>query len=191
MKQKPVTENKRKDLRIQKTKNALTDAFYALMKQKNFEKITVDEICSSAMVSRPAFYTHFEDKYDFFDYASNRILQQFSAPSSGYGETINHLLDFLDENEDVVNSFYRSSSNSILMGIITENISTMLRNHVEQDIKSGVSYTAPPEIIVPTFTGALTGVCGWWVSSGRKVPKEEIVAALKDMLDKLIDRQCE
>ncbi len=74
------------------------------------------------------------------------------------------------------------------MGIITENISTMLRNHVERNIKSGISYGVDPQIIVPTFTGALTGVCGWWVSSGKKVPKEEMVQALNEMLDKLIDR---
>lgn len=188
MTQRTKAEDFKKDLRIRKTQRSLTDAFYTLMKQKNFEEITVDEICRKALISRPAFYSHFEDKYDFFSFATTKLLEQFSVPSSGYAETINHFLDFLEKNEDLVNSFYRSSSNSILMGIITENISTMLRNHVERDIKSGISYGVDPQIIVPTFTGALTGVCGWWVSSGKKVPKEEMVQALNEMLDKLIDR---
>lgn len=187
MTKKAEVRTPEKDLRVLKTQKSLLDAFYTLMKQKNFEEITVDEICRTAMISRQSFYSHFEDKYDFFSFATGKLMEQFSAPSSGYAETVTRFLDFLEENEDVVTSFYRSSSNSILMGIITENISTMLREHVEQDIRSGISYSAAPEIIVPTFTGALTGVCGWWVSSGKKVPKEEIVKAMKGMLDKLIE----
>ncbi|MCR4677095.1 MAG: TetR/AcrR family transcriptional regulator [Sphaerochaetaceae bacterium] len=180
-------DKNRFDLRVQKTEKSLLEAFYLLMKQKNFEEITVDEICRTALVSRPSFYSYFEDKYDFFSFATTALLQRFSAPSSGYVETVTHFLDFLEENEDVVTSFYRSSSNSILMGIITENISAMLSEHVQRDIESGVSYIADPQIIVPTFTGALTGVCGWWVASGKKVPKEEIADALRKMLDKLIN----
>lgn len=46
------------------TKQALADSLRALMREHTFDKITVDEICSLANVSRRNFYRHFQDKYE-------------------------------------------------------------------------------------------------------------------------------
>jgi AcrR family transcriptional regulator len=54
----------KEDLRIIKTRKALFSALSSLLKQYKFSKITVHDICTEALVSRTAFYTHFKDKYD-------------------------------------------------------------------------------------------------------------------------------
>jgi AcrR family transcriptional regulator len=55
---------KKEDVRIVKTKKALFSALLYLLERHSFVKITVNDICVEAMVSRTAFYTHFQDKYD-------------------------------------------------------------------------------------------------------------------------------
>ena len=52
------------DLRIIKTKKVLFDTLLKLMKQKNFEKIKVSDICDEALINRSTFYAHYEDKYE-------------------------------------------------------------------------------------------------------------------------------
>jgi AcrR family transcriptional regulator len=58
---------KREDLRVIKTRKALTSALYVLLQRQPFSKITVYDICMEALVSRTAFYTHFCDKYDLLE----------------------------------------------------------------------------------------------------------------------------
>lgn len=56
------------DLRVQKTYKALIETFNHLLQEKEFDKISVTEICDMAMIRRPTFYKHFIDKYDFISY---------------------------------------------------------------------------------------------------------------------------
>ncbi len=48
------------------TKEIISNAFLALVKEKNPDKITVIDICRKANVSRETFYYHFSDKYELF-----------------------------------------------------------------------------------------------------------------------------
>lgn len=56
------------DLRVQKTYKSLIDSFEGLLREKEFEKISVKEICDAAVIRRPTFYKHFLDKYDFLSF---------------------------------------------------------------------------------------------------------------------------
>jgi AcrR family transcriptional regulator len=55
----------KEDLRVKKTKKALYDAFMTLLSEKQFEDITVNELCDAAGVRRATFYKHYSDKFDF------------------------------------------------------------------------------------------------------------------------------
>ena len=57
-------DEKKKDLRIIKTRKALYNAFEELMKSKPFEQIKVSDICNEALINRSTFYDHYADKYD-------------------------------------------------------------------------------------------------------------------------------
>ena len=56
------------DLRVQKTYKLLVFAFDNLLREKEFEEISVTELCDAAMIRRPTFYKHFLDKYDFLTF---------------------------------------------------------------------------------------------------------------------------
>lgn len=54
---------KKTDLRVIKTREAIKEAFIALVEQKGFEAMTVKDITERARMNRGTFYAHYEDKY--------------------------------------------------------------------------------------------------------------------------------
>lgn len=50
------------DLRVERSKRLLTDAMIDLVLEKDFDAITVQEICDRADVVKHTFYRHFKDK---------------------------------------------------------------------------------------------------------------------------------
>lgn len=52
------------DLRIQKTKNSIFQAFVELRSKLPLEKITVKELTARAQISKQTFYLHYRDIYD-------------------------------------------------------------------------------------------------------------------------------
>lgn len=59
---------KKDDLRIIKTYKALQEALQRILEFRVFGRLTVNDLCEEAQLSRTAFYTHFRDKYDLLEY---------------------------------------------------------------------------------------------------------------------------
>ena len=55
------------DLRIIKTESSLKNALCNLVKERDFEKISVKDICEAAGINRITFYDHYKDKYDLLN----------------------------------------------------------------------------------------------------------------------------
>ncbi len=72
------------DIRVVKTRKAITDAFLAFRARKGIEKITVKELCEKAQVNKSTFYKHFRDVYDLSEYlegwAAEEIISSIRHP---------------------------------------------------------------------------------------------------------------
>lgn len=62
------------DMRKTRSRQYLTDALLDLMREKDFEGISVNEIVRKARVSRSTFYFQFEDKYHFLNQIIDDVL---------------------------------------------------------------------------------------------------------------------
>jgi AcrR family transcriptional regulator len=90
---------KKEDLRVVKTQKALLAAFGTLLERHRFSKITVYDICEEALVSRTAFYTHFNDKYDLLACWLEGLKKDlFCRFRTGTGEMEDVLHDFFRKN---------------------------------------------------------------------------------------------
>lgn len=83
------------DRRITKTKAAIREAFFSMIKEKSSPKITVTEIAKRANIDRKTFYLHYD--------STEAIVNEF------YQELINELLLILEKNDFFDHSFDVSS----------------------------------------------------------------------------------
>lgn len=64
------------DLRIQRTKAAIKEAFLELREKKPIEKITVTELTRLANINKATFYLHYSDIYSLSDEIENAIIDE-------------------------------------------------------------------------------------------------------------------
>lgn len=120
------------DLRIRKTYLALQNAFTALLEEKRFEDLTVNELCDRAMIRRTTFYKHFADKYEYFSFYVREMTATFQdqlAPDVAEGEVEAYLLHmsrelirFLKQHDKLVQNVKNSSVFPVLLSILLDQI---------------------------------------------------------------------
>src|SRR6185437_10669826 len=81
------------DPRVKRTHQLLQQAFLALLEERGFRAITVQDIAARATVNRATFYAHFEDKYALMDSFVREQFQQALARAlpAGAGFTLGNL----------------------------------------------------------------------------------------------------
>jgi AcrR family transcriptional regulator len=77
---RPPQKTKAKlDRRILKTRDRLGDALIALIQEKPFDSIRIQEVLDRAGISRSTFYTHYRDKDDLFLSDAEDFLEMFTS----------------------------------------------------------------------------------------------------------------
>ena len=58
---------KKKGLNVSRSKKAMYESFFKLIKNKDFSEISVQDIIADCEYSRSCFYNNFEDKYNMLN----------------------------------------------------------------------------------------------------------------------------
>lgn len=186
---------KKLDFRVQRTYKLLTDALIELLKEKDFDKMSVGEICERAMIRRATFYKHFADKYELFAFVIREIQDEFesridmnayerSHPQTFYAMVINYTIDFVEENMDMVKSILSSNSDK-LQTVLSDEIEFEIRMQLKQNQKDGVVLPAKPELIAAMITGSLIYSIKRWIKPNSNITKEEIISTCQMLANNL------
>jgi len=165
------------DRRILRTRDALGDALVALMHEKNFDEITVQDVLDRAGVGRSTFYVHYRDKDDLFLSDVEDFLESFSSALKRQDASTRRLLpvqEFFTHIREV-REFYAALVRSgkvndvlaLARGFIARSIDERLQMAgVEID---SVQRSAQAHALAGSFFSLLD----WWMDKGMKAdPKE-------------------
>lgn len=101
-----------------RTDKAIMQAFINLLKEKSFEKITVQDILDKTPVTRATFYAHYHDKYEI----AERMLEQFFLLRDTTRSKLEHVSS--SKMTSIVKKSYNSNQDLIeaLLKIHTEQV---------------------------------------------------------------------
>ncbi|MCF0136172.1 MAG: TetR/AcrR family transcriptional regulator [Lachnospiraceae bacterium] len=98
------------DLRIRKTLRSIDTALLENLNQYAFHKITVEMICSSAMINKTTFYKYYTDKYDLL----NKFIEKNLAEFKEALDSTDFILATTDTIDDpIYSSNFRKSAEAI------------------------------------------------------------------------------
>jgi AcrR family transcriptional regulator len=177
----PLAESNRKtDARVRRTRDALGDALIALMQEKPFDTITVQEVLERAHVSRSTFYSHYSDKDDLLMSDAEEFFEALSMALSAHDDKSDRVFPVKEFFTHLANvqPFYKALVKS---GKFQENME-LARGHFARGIERRLS-ELPRARSIPanelpaiafTHAGALLSLLTWWLDRGMREPPEQM-----------------
>lgn len=172
------------DLRIQKTKNAIKNTFKTMILEMDASEITIKELTERAMIHRKTFYLHYtciealyEDMlselsqkyYEAIDQIPvdapftevNRVFFTFMAAQEPYMEKI------------VCSASYREFSDKFFLSMLKHNRS----RH-----NPYASFSQAEQNIINTFLGINSvNLYRTWVTDNKKIPLEDLIGLSSEL----------
>lgn len=170
------------DRRQQKTRAAIFHAFSTLLKLKNFNQITVQDIIDEANIGRSTFYAHFETKDEllramctnifthiFSEDLSREKTHDFSKDYHGLEQKITHILYHLKDSKCDIVGILSCESGELFMRYFKEYLSEMFLQYVDT-----LSLTVPTEFLLNHLSGSLANAIQWWIKKDMEETPEEL-----------------
>ncbi|MEI3163606.1 MAG: TetR/AcrR family transcriptional regulator [Lachnospirales bacterium] len=177
---------KKTDLRIIKSKNAIKNAFLDLMEEKGYANITITDIAKRAMINRKTFYIHFETKEALYNSISNELLSILSPTLNKLQNlegkeqrqyVINMLLHF-KEHKDIFNILIKDKTNPDFLNKLKEKLKYDLFSISQINKRTeGTNFT--PELLSEAFFSLFVVLIQWWLN--------ESTLPVNDVIDMIID----
>jgi len=176
---------KRKDRRVQRTEQLLEAALLSLIKEKEFDAISVQEIIDRANVGRATFYSHYDNKEDLLESGFDGLLatlrerQREAASRGGRAEErlfafSRHLLAHADEHREIFPAMMSQRGGALIQHLLRR----LLIKVVREDVNTMASYDGnggtPAEATVEFIAGGLFGLLMWWMGGKVRLSVEEV-----------------
>jgi AcrR family transcriptional regulator len=159
----------------------------ALMREKRYDRITVQEIIDRADIGRSTFYAQFRNKEDVLISEIERVLgllhQQHRASVE---DPADHLLpgaEFFRHVQET-QSFYPA----LLRGLATDPhylaVHRYLRDQTAQQlalVAGSRTLAVPSEIIADYLAGAFLTLVHWWLDDGMRYSPEQMEAIFQQL----------
>jgi len=177
----------RLDPRIRRTRNLLQDALRRLLEEKEFDKISVQDITEAATLNRATFYAHYSDKFalleefirvSFLDILEEKNVRFNGTCPSALQVIILTVCEYLIEAEKSLSSKQHQYEPFLQSKVIDQIREVLLDGFRQHPMERRVA----PETIAATVSWAIYGAVKQWVDSADRLPQEEFVQLAVDLI---------
>ncbi len=171
------------DRRVQRTRQLLHDALIALILEKRYDKITVQDIIDRANIGRSTFYAHFLDKEDLlisgfhaFDDEINEYMKNEAHASESEEHLLHSLIFFRHAyaNRDLYRAMLEGGGADTLMDTARRHITENIRSHLAEALSEESETAVPLPVVTSFLAGAMLSVLTWWLDADLPYPPEQI-----------------
>ena len=180
----------KEDPRVTRTRQLLVQAFTALMNEKSFQSITVQDITDRATVNRVTFYAHFQDKYALLEYTIRSMIEQRLRSQLPEGSPYNPenlalliqtVCEFLDEMGRHCPKPY-GQLEPLMEKQIKGEVYEMLRGWLAEKMLIGSQNRSTPEQAAMVASWAIYGAAVQWLQQEPREPAGEYVQQVLPMI---------
>ncbi len=153
--------------------DALTNTLLTILQTNSFSKITVNDLCKVAGVSRSTFYVYFSDKFDLLECCMNDLKARFEELKKEHTEK--------KIMEDINNYFIKHArllknllddNNAEVMGLLLKVLTPSLSGILSPQEKKDEKMTLAHEVLANFCAGGIVNLLLWQVQNNFPVDKK-------------------
>ncbi len=173
------------DRRIQKTQEAIFEAFFSLLNEHSFHKISVGEIIEKANIGRSTFYSHFSSKDELLTAVCEKLFNHVfvTASYSEHASLANHaakdsLIDHVThifyhfkENDEKILTLFKMNDD-----YFTRSLRQQLTIYLSPEIEATYFKTSslPKSLIQQHIVDCFISCLDWWLRYAPEKTAEEM-----------------
>lgn len=176
----------KEDLRVQRTKEAIRDAFTDMICEMDFERISIKELTERARINRKTFYLHYNSLDDLLRELQNELAQSFIRRTA-------HLepprdMDKITREFFLCNQELGKLGERLVCSGSYHYISRRITNDIMQQSWSGTASDAYVQSILMAYVSQSTlAIYKQWVADGKQIPLEDMIEITSKLICKGID----
>lgn len=169
-------ENRNESAKVQQTKHLLAAKLLELLEDKPLRKISVNDICQKALISRSAFYSHFEDKYQLLRYCMEEGTEQWliAAKDRSAQDAILYILDDILKNRRLYNHIFIDEIDREQAAILQKGMVRIFEEKLKEIEQNGERLPGPLPIVSAFLGGGIVHATVQWIQNDFDVSKEEM-----------------
>jgi AcrR family transcriptional regulator len=166
------------------TKKILAEHLISMLENQSFKKITVNDICQHAMISRSAFYLHFEDKYSLLSYCMEMELLRWAEvmQCSDFHSYLVFVLNEILKKRNFYNNTFVSVQDSELYAMFYTLFSRFFTARLEKLLDQEHALPYPVSIISAFYVGGITCSIIQWIKKDFDISVEEMARCQENLL---------
>jgi AcrR family transcriptional regulator len=171
------------DRRIQRTRQLLHGSLMALIQEKGFEALSVQDIIDRANVGRATFYAHFDSKEDLLASGIENLRaalkeQQRRAVSAGRSDErlfafSRELFIHANEHRTVFRAMVGKRSGAVVQQLLQKMLVDLVREEVKGTWTEKEKET-PIEAVSQFIGGGLFGLLMWWGNGNMRMAIDDV-----------------
>ncbi len=169
------------DRRIQKSKKYLSDAFIALILEKGYEAVTVQEIIDRANVGRSTFYAHFESKEQLL-FSLLGTMNEKSKDGIDFEMLFNHCAD----NFQIAKAMLGKKGGDLIIGHIRDVMSLKIAKDLKRDSSKSKSEQLKIYFTSEALSAALVSYLTNWLDADMPYSPEEMSEKCNELVKRFL-----
>jgi len=167
-------KNNEKDRRTIKTSEAVHEALFSLMLEKQYNKITIQNIIDRANVGRSTFYSHFTTKDELLLSSIEHLLQMLNEYIMSYVESggdksrlipVVELFEHIKQNSRAIKGLINGESSDLFSGQVQAYWNTRIEEYLSSKLPKGKEPKVPIAILTNHISSTLIYMLKWWVNN--------------------------
>lgn len=178
------------DRRIQRTRQLLQEAMLALILEKGYDAVTVQDVIDRANVGRSTFYAHFRDREDLLLSGFENMRAQFEQHlsiqpySDGDPWKLNLVMfQHAQSQHRLYKALAGKQGGKIMLAHIYQYLTPLVREHLQAQLRGRKQGLVPPDVLAHFLVSSLMALLTWWLDNDLPYPAER----MSDMLRQLTE----
>ena len=186
---KPAETGETVDPRVRRTRQMLQSALDQLLSEKDFDKISVQDIADKATLHRATFYDHYPDKFALLEclvgVRFRGLLAKRNVSFSGCDGALRAMtLGVCDFITSIPGA--DCGSQRQLEGHMESAVISVVRRMILEGMANHPPASMQPELIASTASWAIYGAAKEWMHTPKRPPAEEIVSKIERLVSPIL-----